>query len=251
MLSASLNKTFLPSFLPSLTLTPNSRSVFCAEVSLKIHSFIHSFLKRNPLSYFSFQPVLHDWCNKGCDMYYPVCGMMHIKEPLLLIDKSSLCVVKHSFIHSFIHSLTESLSLLTDLHLVSASGRPPEEPPVEPIHPFEEPTAQQPRELRPPTPRGRSGLFQRHPARLRGAARLRPADAADAPDRPPPRARGAAGSPPRGAAGQRGAGRTHPPGHGRANLGRLPHALLVDRQGSQLSLPAARLLRPGQHRLHL
>ena len=43
------------------------------------------------LSYFSFQPVLHDWCNKGCGMCYPVCGMMHIKEPLLLIGKSSLC----------------------------------------------------------------------------------------------------------------------------------------------------------------
>ena len=38
-----------------------------------------------PLSYFLFQPVLHDWCNKGCGMCYPVCGMMHIKEPLLLI----------------------------------------------------------------------------------------------------------------------------------------------------------------------
>ena len=45
----------------------------------------------DPLSYFSFQPVLHDWCNKGRGMYYPVCGMMHIKEPLLLIGKSSLC----------------------------------------------------------------------------------------------------------------------------------------------------------------
>ena len=45
----------------------------------------------DPLSYFSFQPVLHDWCNKGRGMCYPVCGMMHIKEPLLLIDKSSLC----------------------------------------------------------------------------------------------------------------------------------------------------------------
>ena len=40
----------------------------------------------DPLSYFSFQPVLHDWCNKGRGMRYPVCGMMHIKEPLLLID---------------------------------------------------------------------------------------------------------------------------------------------------------------------
>ena len=25
-----------------------------------------------PLSYFSFQPVLHDWCNKGHSMCYPV-----------------------------------------------------------------------------------------------------------------------------------------------------------------------------------
>ena len=42
----------------------------------------------DPLSYFSFQPVLHD---KGRGMCYPVCGMVHIKEPFLLIDKSSLC----------------------------------------------------------------------------------------------------------------------------------------------------------------
>ena len=35
--------------------------------------------------------VLHNWCNKGCGMCYPVCGMVHIKEPLLLIGKSSLC----------------------------------------------------------------------------------------------------------------------------------------------------------------
>ena len=45
----------------------------------------------DPLSYFSFQPVLHNWCNKGCGMCYPVCGMVHIKEPLLLIKKNSLC----------------------------------------------------------------------------------------------------------------------------------------------------------------
>ena len=45
----------------------------------------------DPLSFFSFQPVLHDWCNKGRGMCHPVYGMVHIKEPLLLIDKSSLC----------------------------------------------------------------------------------------------------------------------------------------------------------------
>ena len=38
------------------------------------------------LSYFSFQPVLHD-----CGMCYPVCWMVHIKESLLLIGKSSSC----------------------------------------------------------------------------------------------------------------------------------------------------------------
>ena len=35
--------------------------------------------------------LIPDWCNKGRGMYYPVCGMMHIKEPLLLNGNSSLC----------------------------------------------------------------------------------------------------------------------------------------------------------------
>ena len=39
----------------------------------------------------SCQPVLHDWCNKGRGICYPVCGMVHIKEHLLLIGKSSPC----------------------------------------------------------------------------------------------------------------------------------------------------------------
>ena len=45
----------------------------------------------DPLSYFSFQPVLLDWCNKDRGMCYPVCGMVHIKERLLLIGKNSPC----------------------------------------------------------------------------------------------------------------------------------------------------------------
>ena len=45
----------------------------------------------NPLSYFSFQQVLCDWCNKGRGMCYPDCGMVHVKDPLLLIGKSSPC----------------------------------------------------------------------------------------------------------------------------------------------------------------
>ena len=62
------------------------------ERSLMVRWVVGSILHRvDLLSYFSFQPVLHDWCNKGRGMCYPVCGMVHIKEPLLLIDKSSLC----------------------------------------------------------------------------------------------------------------------------------------------------------------
>ena len=50
------------------------------------------YLTTHSTRYFSFQPVLHDWCKKkGRGMYYPVCGMMHIKEPLLLIGNNSLC----------------------------------------------------------------------------------------------------------------------------------------------------------------
>ena len=45
----------------------------------------------DPLSYFLFQPVPYDWCKKCCGMCHPVCGMMHIKYPLLLIGKSNLC----------------------------------------------------------------------------------------------------------------------------------------------------------------
>ena len=41
--------------------------------------------------YLTFKPVLHDWYNKGRGMCYPACGMVHIKEPLLLIIKSNLC----------------------------------------------------------------------------------------------------------------------------------------------------------------
>ena len=62
------------------------------ERSLMVRWLVGSILHGvDPLSYFSFQPVLHDWCNKGLGMCYPVCGMVHIKEPFLLINKSSLC----------------------------------------------------------------------------------------------------------------------------------------------------------------
>ena len=59
--------------------------IFCCHVLVDAHVSID--VKRS----FSRQPVLHDWCNNGRGMYYPAYGMMHIKEPLLLIGNSSLC----------------------------------------------------------------------------------------------------------------------------------------------------------------
>ena len=41
--------------------------------------------------YFQFQPVVHNWFIKGRGMYCSVYGKVHIKDPLLLIEKSSLC----------------------------------------------------------------------------------------------------------------------------------------------------------------
>ena len=66
---------------------------FGARCSSKVRAFAHGATDRSfmvdPLNYFSFQPVLSDWCNKGRGMCYPICGMVHIKEPLLLIGKGS------------------------------------------------------------------------------------------------------------------------------------------------------------------
>ena len=47
--------------------------------------------------------MIHDWCNIGRGVCYPVCGMVHIKQPLLLIGKSSLC----SGVSGFSFSLSE------------------------------------------------------------------------------------------------------------------------------------------------
>ena len=49
-------------------------------VGLVVGSILHGV---DPLSYFLFQPMLHNWCILS--------EMMHINEPLLLIGKSSLC----------------------------------------------------------------------------------------------------------------------------------------------------------------
>ena len=63
------------------------------KVSFWSLSILSTHLLRPCLTSFEFffQPLLHDWCNKGRGVCYPVCAMMHIKEPLMLIRKSSPC----------------------------------------------------------------------------------------------------------------------------------------------------------------
>ena len=66
--------------------------VFILFHGKSVHSWCDGSLDRSftvdPLRYFSFQPVLHNSCNKRCGICYRVYGMMHVKEPLLLIGKS-------------------------------------------------------------------------------------------------------------------------------------------------------------------
>ena len=44
------------------------------------------------LGYFPNQPVVQNCSIRGCGIYCPVGGRVHIKDPLRLIGKSSLCV---------------------------------------------------------------------------------------------------------------------------------------------------------------
>ena len=39
------------------------------------------------MNYFLLQPVLYNWCNKIEGMQYPICGIVFIKDLLLLTGK--------------------------------------------------------------------------------------------------------------------------------------------------------------------
>ena len=61
------------------------------ECSIMVQWVIGSILHCGPIELFLYQPVFHNWCNKGYGKYYPVCGMVHIKDHLLLTGKYSPC----------------------------------------------------------------------------------------------------------------------------------------------------------------
>ena len=62
-----------------------------AGTALMVRWVTGSTLIVDPLSYFSFQPVLCNLCSKGCGMCYLFCGMVHIKETHAANGKSSPC----------------------------------------------------------------------------------------------------------------------------------------------------------------
>ena len=75
----------------SLIHTNVAQSIACPPLK---RSVVGSILLSGPscsLGYFPFQPVVHNWFIKGRGMYCSVYGKVHIKDPLLLIEKSSLC----------------------------------------------------------------------------------------------------------------------------------------------------------------
>ena len=59
-----------------------NREVRCSSVvRLMSRWVVGSIAYGGPIEYFSFQPVLHNCCNKGRDIYYPACRIVHIKIP--------------------------------------------------------------------------------------------------------------------------------------------------------------------------
>ena len=68
-----------------------AQSIACPPLK---RSVVGSILLSGPscsLGYFPFQPVVHNWFIKGCGMNCSVYGKVHIKDPLLLNEKSRLC----------------------------------------------------------------------------------------------------------------------------------------------------------------
>ena len=62
-----------------------------------VRAFAHGAIGRRidpswggPIELFLVPASAPQLVNKGRCMFYPICGMVHIKEPLLLIGKSSL-----------------------------------------------------------------------------------------------------------------------------------------------------------------
>ena len=75
-----------------------AQSIACPPLK---RSVVGSILLSGPscsLGYFPFQPVVHNWFIKGRGMYCSVYGKVHIKDPLLLIEKRVAYVAAAGFL---------------------------------------------------------------------------------------------------------------------------------------------------------
>ena len=61
--------------------------VFIYTGGARCSSVVRAFAHGEPIALFLVPASDHDWCNKGRGMCHPVCGMMHIKEHLLLMER--------------------------------------------------------------------------------------------------------------------------------------------------------------------
>ena len=60
-------------------------------------------ISHNNLLYGSFQPVLYNWGTKSCGICYHVCAMVHIKEPLLLLERVDHVVAAMGFLSCYLN----------------------------------------------------------------------------------------------------------------------------------------------------
>ena len=68
-----------------------AQSIACPPLKRSVVGSILLSGRSRSLGYFPFQPVVHNWFIKARGIYCSVYGKVHIKDPLLIIEKSSLC----------------------------------------------------------------------------------------------------------------------------------------------------------------
>ena len=95
------DQTLLPRSYISLQdgqrqLERKSKSVFlflCTQwysMKLRCHRLSDQSHVENLLRYIWFQPLVHNWCNKGYHKCYPVCWMVLRDDPMLLIERECI-----------------------------------------------------------------------------------------------------------------------------------------------------------------
>ena len=83
-----------------MAIYPYDKIVFSAPLNKYINKGQLYFIRvsaHGAMDTWAIVPVLHNCISKGCGMYYPVYGMVHIKDTLPLIRKTSSCSGRNGF----------------------------------------------------------------------------------------------------------------------------------------------------------